>query len=101
MAALRERDSISARALEFAVLTAGRTGSILGAKWSEINLAEKIWTISADRMKGRVEHRVPLAPAAIALLTQMQAIRVNDYVFPGQRGPLSHKTLQLVLRGPR
>jgi integrase len=72
MAALRARGDVAALALEFLILTAGRTGEVLGALWSEIDLAAKLWVVPADRMKnGEREHRVPLSDAAMAVLEQM------------------------------
>src|SRR5215472_7397322 len=65
---LRNRSGMAARALEFAVLTAARTGEVLGARWGEIDLAAKVWTVPADRMKAGREHRVPLSDPALALL---------------------------------
>jgi integrase len=85
MVALRYDSSIGARALEFTILTAARTGEVLGATWAEIDMAAKVWVIPAARTKADREHRVPLSPAAIARLRQMQEIRTNDFVFPGQR----------------
>ena len=61
--ALRQQEGTAARALEFAVLTAARTGEVIGATWNEIDLLDKMWTIPASRMKASREHRVPLAPA--------------------------------------
>ena len=86
MAELRRRQNISARALEFLILTAGRRGEVIGARWSEIDLPGKVWTIPASRMKASREHRVPLTSAAVAVLKQMEAIRQSDYVFPGMGG---------------
>jgi integrase len=98
MAALRQETSIAARALEFTILTAARTGEVLGATWDEIDLKAKIWIVPAERMKAGKTHRVALSAAAIAVLAGMQAIRQNEFIFPGQRGRLSHKAMQLVLR---
>src|SRR6202030_2602901 len=67
MASLRLETSTAARALELTILTASRTAAALGARWDEIDLAAKVWTIPAKRMKSGIEHRVPLAPAAIAV----------------------------------
>jgi integrase len=87
MAALRVAEQgVAARALEFLILTAARTGEVLGATWSEVDLQAGIWTIPAERMKGGREHRVPLSAASLAVLRAMSAIRMSDYVFPG-RGP--------------
>jgi integrase len=83
---LRQIDGISARALEFAILTAARSGEVIFARWSEINLAERLWTIPEERMKAGKEHRVPLSDSAMTILQQMAAIRSGDLVFPGSRG---------------
>jgi len=95
MAALSEERGVAARALAFLILCAARTGEVLGATWSEIDLAKKIWTIAAERMKGGKEHRVALSDAALAILAAMSAIRMNDYVFPGARAgrPLNSRAL--------
>jgi integrase len=84
MALLRSRPSISARALEFTILTATRRSEVLGARWDEVNFEEHVWTIPASRMKGRKEHRVPLSDAALSLLRHLYEVRSNEYVFPGQ-----------------
>ena len=70
IAKLREREATSALALELCILTAARSGEILGMRWSEIDLDKKIWTVPADRMKAGREHRVPLSPRAVAILAQ-------------------------------
>jgi integrase len=100
MVALRGQEGVAARALEFAILTAARSGEVLGARWSEINIAERLWTIPAERMKAGKEHRVPLSDAAIAVVEQMAAVRLNDYVFPGlKKGqPASTNTMFYALR---
>jgi len=85
LAELRVRRSMAARALEFAILTAARTGEVLGAMWGEIDLPAKVWIVPGQRMKGGREHRVPLAPRAIEILREMQASRDSDFVFPGRR----------------
>jgi integrase len=97
MAELRRQDSIGAHPLEFLILTAARTGEVTGARWDEISLAERLWTVPASRMKAGREHRVPLSDAAVAIVEQMAATRLNDYVFPGSAGPLNHKALLRVL----
>jgi integrase len=107
VASLRRQEGVAARALEFLILTAARTGEVIGARWSEFDTAEKLWTVPADRMKAGKEHRVPLSGAAMATLEGMQAIRADgdDHVFPGgRRGkPLSNmamlKLLQRMERG--
>jgi integrase len=80
---LQAREGMGARALEFAILTASRTGEIIGARWSEIDLDRKLWTVPAERMKGGREHRVPLSDRAIALLRALP--READFVFAGER----------------
>src|SRR5580704_13919852 len=83
LAELRQRDSIAARALEFVILTAARTGEVLGARWNEFNIKECLWTVPAERMKAGKEHRVPLSKEAMAIVDAMAANRTGDYVFPG------------------
>ena len=68
MQRLRATDGVAARALEFCILTAARSGEVLGATWSEINLAERTWTIPGDRMKKGLEHCVPLSDRAVKIL---------------------------------
>jgi integrase len=85
MAALRKDESVAARALEYLILTAARTGEVLGATWGEINVAEAMWTIPANRMKAKREHRVPLSPAAIALLRKLPREPNNPHVFIGSQ----------------
>jgi integrase len=100
MEGLRQVEGIAARALEFTVLTATRTGEALGALWSEVDIDAQIWTIPANRTKADKEHRVPLSDAAIAVLQTMQAVRHSDYVFPGIRDgrPLSQMAMLMLLR---
>jgi integrase len=83
---LRKCRGISPKALEFVILTASRTDEVLGARWSEIDLIGKVWTIPEERMKGGREHRVPLSDRALSLLAEMVATRVSDFVFPGRVG---------------
>src|SRR5207248_2834804 len=75
VAALQQQEGIAARALEFAILTAARTGEVIGARWSEMSIGERLWTVPADRMKDGKEHRVPLSARAIAILDQMMPLR--------------------------
>jgi integrase len=99
MTDLRGVDGMGARALEFAVLLAARSGEVRGAAWSEIDLKARIWTVPASRMKGGREHRVPLSAQAIALLKALPRVEGVDLVFPAPRnGPLSDMTLTAVLR---
>jgi integrase len=99
-ATLRQLESVAARALEFLILTAARSGEVIGAKWSEFDLNERLWTVPADRIKSGKEHRVPLSDAALAILRQMAAVRTSDYVFPGQGAgrPISKIGLFYTLR---
>jgi integrase len=83
MAELRKREGVGARALEFTILTAARTGEVIGAQWSEINFAERLWTIPVDRMKGGREHRVPLSDRAVELLRALPTEDHNGFVFIG------------------
>jgi integrase len=99
---LRGQKGIAARALEFAIITAARTGEVLFVRWDEIDLSAKIWTIPQSRMKAGRQHRVPLSDAALMILTQMQTVRQNEYVFPGdRRAVLSNMALLMVLRRMR
>lgn len=88
MAQLKEKEGISARALEFCILTAARSGEVRGAKWSEIDFSSNIWTISAERMKAGKDHRVPLSSDALALLNSIP--KENELIFPA---PKSGKNL--------
>ncbi|HVI33185.1 MAG TPA: tyrosine-type recombinase/integrase [Phenylobacterium sp.] len=99
MVRLRAAGGTGARALEFVVLTAARSGEVRGATWSEIDLRDKVWTIPASRMKMGKEHRVPLSAQAMALLEALPRFADTDLVFPSASGtPLSDRTLLAVLR---
>jgi integrase len=100
IAKLREREAISALALELCILTAARSGEILGMRWSEVDLEKKIWTVPAARMKAGREHRVPLASRALAILRQLEKVNTGEFVFPGQarNKPLSNMAMEMVLR---
>jgi integrase len=93
MTRLREQEGIAARALEFAILTAARTGEIIGATWSEIE--GDVWTVPKERMKGSREHRVPLSARAVTILQNMKG--KGDFLFPGGK-PLSNIALTMTLR---
>ncbi len=99
MQSLAGQDGIAAKLLAFTILTASRTGEALGARWSEIDLNAGIWTVPAERMKAGAEHRVPLSPAALAILGEMQGLDTT-YVFPGGRRskPLSNMGMLVLLR---
>jgi integrase len=99
MMQLKDREAVAARALELAILTATRTGEVIGAKWTEFDLECRVWTIPADRMRNAREHRVPLSDAVIGVVRRMKAIRQNDFVFPGERrDALSNMALLMLLR---
>jgi integrase len=104
MASVRAREATAARALEFLILAAARTGEVIGARWNEIDLLDKVWTVPASRMKAHREHRVPLSPRALAILGEMAATRTNEdddaFVFPGPKPgtPLSNMAFLMLLR---
>lgn len=100
MVCLRAAEGMGARALEFAILTAARSGEVRGATWAEIDLENKLWTVPAARMKSNREHRVPLSDAAVTLLKALpRLVGADDLVFPASRGSaLSDMTLSAVLR---
>src|SRR6185436_3978783 len=81
MKALRAQPGVGARALEFLVLTAARSGEVRGATWAEFDLDAGTWTIPAERMKAGKEHRVPLSKAALQLLRDQPRMAGNDLVF--------------------
>lgn len=109
---LMVQEGMGAKALQFVILTAARSGEVRGATWEEVDLADRMWTIPAERMKASKPHRVPLSDAALALLQEMKALALaagrtngNAYLFPSpnsrdpERGsPLSDMTLTAVLR---
>ena len=98
MKELRAQTGAAARALEFAILTAARSGEVRGATWNEIDLEKRLWTVPAHRMKMGKEHRVPLSPAATKLLQNLP--RTGELLFEGSKPgkPLSDMSLLAVLR---
>lgn len=104
VARLREGTGVSGRALEFTILTAARSGEVLGARWSEIDVAARVWTVPAARMKAERDHRVPLRARALSIVAEMRELAAvdgdNPFVFPGQRAGkgLSVMALEMVLR---
>ena len=107
MATLRAEKSTAARALEFAILTAARTGEVIGARWAEIDLEERIWIVPGDRMKAGREHRVPLSPRAVEILAALKAeVAViqpagdDGYVFRAglNAKPMSNMAMLMLLR---
>lgn len=99
MPKLKAREGVAARALEFAILTAARSGEVRKACWSEIDLDKRLWIIPKEKMKAEREHRVPLSKPAIELLKSMPMIYGCRYIFPGTRNqPLSDMSLGAVLK---
>ena len=99
MAALRGQDGIAARALEYTILTAARTGEVIGARWEEIDLPGAVWTVPPNRMKAGKEHRIPLSLRAVAIVQAMQGVG-GEFVFPGgKKGrPLSNMAMLALLK---
>lgn len=98
--ALLTGDDMTTKAMQMTILTACRTSEVLGATWDEIDLQARIWTIPANRMKARKEHRVPLADAVLALLESLPRIEGNPHLFPGMKAgkPLSNMAMLMGLR---
>ena len=95
---IRESDAMTARALEFLILTAARSAEVVGARWGEIDKAKKVWTVPATRMKAGREHRVPLSARAMAVLDRVSEgsnMEPDSYIFPGprKRGSLEERSL--------
>lgn len=103
VARLRARDAVAARALEFLILTAARSGEVTGATWGEIDLTTKVWTVPAGRMKAGREHRVPLSARAIEILREAAKLRESEeptaHLFPSSRRgqPLSNMAFKQLL----
>ena len=97
---LRQREAVTALALEFLILTAARTGEVIGARWAEVDAQSKVWTIPAVRMKAGKVHRVPLVPRALDILEAIKPLADGDFLFPGQRRgkPLSNMAMAELLR---
>jgi integrase len=100
MGELRQREATAALALEFCILTAARSGEVLGCRWSEIDLEKRVWTVPAHRMKAGREHRVPLSGRALAILVELTKVNAGPFVFPGQtrHKPLSNMAMDMMLR---
>ena len=96
---LERRDGMAARALQFAAMTAARSGEIRGMTWAEVDLDRGLWTVPADRMKAGREHRVPLTAEAVALLKGLPRMVGSAIVFFAPRGGmLSDMTISAVMR---
>lgn len=100
MALLRGQEGIAARALEFTILTACRTGEVIGARWPEVDLEARTWSVPAERMKARRLHRVPLSSQALDLLRALPRVAGEDFLFPGGRAgrPLSNAAMLATLK---
>jgi integrase len=103
MAELAEREAVAARALEFTILTAARSGETFGATWREVDLAAAVWTVPAARMKAGREHRIPLSPRCVAILSEIQPLNTRDAdsapLFPSVKGgQLSNMAMAMLLR---
>ena len=93
-------EAISARALEFLMLTAARSGEVREAMWDEVDLDVGVWTVPASRMKAGKEHRVPLSDRALEIVYDLQKHQVSEFVFPGQKvdRPLSNMAYAMLMR---
>jgi len=100
IAELRQQEGVAARALEFTILTGTRTGEVIGARWPEIDLENRLWVVPNTRMKAGREHRVPLSERAASILRALREIRQSDFVFPGHRvgRPLGNMAMLQLLR---
>lgn len=99
-AALAARPALAARCLQFTILTSARSGEALGATWGEVDLAVKIWTVPAHRMKAGVEHRVPLSDAAVEILRALRPEDPNpqDMIFAVGGAARSNMAMTMLLR---
>lgn len=98
---IRDRDAVAARALEFMILTASRTGEVRGAEWDEFDLAAKVWTVPAKRMKNGKPHRVPLSDRAVTLIEKQREEAVQgEFAFAGAKPgrPLSSHAILMLMR---
>jgi integrase len=100
MADLRKIDTVAARMLEFAILTAARSGEVRGARWDEIDFEAATWSVPASRMKAAIAHRIPLSSRALEIVTELASIRMSEFVFPGQRAGrhLAARSMGMVLQ---
>jgi len=97
---LRGHEAMSARALEFLILTAARSGEVLGATWLEFDLEARLWTVPATRMKAGKAHRVPLSKPALEIVAALRNVRTSNYVFSGfaEGRPLSNMAFAQLLK---
>lgn len=98
---LRQREAVAAAALEFCILTAARSGEVLGVRWQEIDFEARVWSVPGERMKAGRPHRVPLSDRAVSVLKGLyHDSEPSDFVFPGQKigRPLSNMAMEMMLR---
>lgn len=96
---LRASEALAARALEFTILTLGRSGEVLGSTWAEVDFDEKLWSVPKERMKAGVAHTVPLSSPALKLLKDLHEHRISEFVFPRTKDhPLSNMAMLMLLR---
>ena len=97
---LKDETAISAKALQFLILTVGRTGQVVGARWDEVSLTEGIWSVPGERMKSGIAHEVPLSSEAVALLADLPRLAGNPFLFPGLKPdrPINSNSMRLFLR---
>jgi len=99
MVELKKRPAMTARALEWIIRTACRSGEVRGATWDEIDIKNKVWTIPAERMKMKIEHRVPLCQDAIKLLENLPRFEGSNFLFTAARGgALSNMSISMLCR---
>lgn len=99
MLRLRQREEVTARAMEFLILTAARTNEVIGARWSEVDEREKVWKLAAVRMKGAEEHVVPLSDRALAILESLRPEHeADDFIFKSRGQALSNMALLALLK---
>lgn len=100
MSELHKRSGTACLALEFTILTAGRTGEVVAACWDEMDLEKKLWTVPAERMKAGKEHTVPLSSRAVQILKTLSKAKTGEYVFPteGSDSPLSNMAMYALLK---
>jgi integrase len=97
---LATQDTVASHGLQFQILTAARTGEVIGARWSEMDLDQKIWIVPGKRMKSGREHRIPLSSGALSLLKLALDYTLGEFVFPGAKlnHPLSNMAFLALLR---
>ncbi len=97
MARLRALEGVSPWALEFTILTAARTCETIGMRWAEVDWKQKLWVVPPERMKAGKEHRVPLCTRSIEILKELEAVKLNEFVFPGLKSGRHHSDMSLLM----